>query len=62
MVRDDLRPCLAEIDLGAYPDGVLLALWAAEAYGHHARATPEGLLAAIDAMAAAGEACLSTAF
>ncbi len=62
IVRDDLRPRLGAIDAGQYPDTVLRALGAAGAYGHHADGSAQGLLAAIDAMAAAGEACLSTAF
>ena len=62
VVREDLRPRLAAIDAGAYPDAVLRALGAAGAYAQHGEGTAAGLLAAIDAMAQAGEACLSTAF
>ncbi|WP_393956876.1 acyl-CoA dehydrogenase family protein [Methylorubrum sp. POS3] len=62
IVREDLRPRLAAIDAGQYPDDVLHALGAAGAYAHHVAGAPAGLLAAIEAMAQAGEACLSTAF
>ncbi|GJE71054.1 acyl-CoA dehydrogenase family protein [Methylorubrum podarium] len=62
IVREDLRPRLAAIDAGEYPVDVLRALGAAGTFAHHVEGTPEGLLAAIDAMGQAGEACLSTAF
>ncbi|MEA1834969.1 acyl-CoA dehydrogenase family protein [Methylobacterium durans] len=62
IVRTDLAPQVGAIDAGTYPDAVLRALGAAGAYSHHIDGGPEGLLAAIDAMAEAGEACLSTAF
>ena len=62
IVREDLRPQAAAIDAGHYPEDVLRALGAAGAYGHHADGTPEGIVGAVEAMAQAGEACLSTAF
>ncbi|GEP03588.1 acyl-CoA dehydrogenase family protein [Methylobacterium oxalidis] len=62
VVREDLRPQVGAIDAGAYPAGVLRALGAAGAYDRHVEGGPEGLLGAVDAMAEAGEACLSTAF
>lgn len=62
IVRDQLRPRLSAIDAGEYPDGVLRALGAAGAFAHHVGDAPDGLLGAVDAMAEAGEACLSTAF
>ncbi|MDR7038952.1 alkylation response protein AidB-like acyl-CoA dehydrogenase [Methylobacterium sp. BE186] len=62
IVREDLRPQVGAIDAGAYPEAVLRALAAAGACAHHVDGGPEGLLAAVDAMAEAGESCLSTAF
>lgn len=62
VIREDLRPQVAAIDAGRYPEDVLRALGAAGAFAHHLDGTPEGLVGAIGAMAAAGEACLSTAF
>ena len=62
IVREDLRPRLAAIDAGQYPDDVLRALGAAGAYAHPVKGSPAGLLAAIDTMADVGEACLSAAF
>ncbi len=62
IVSARLRPRLAAIDAGEYPADILRALGAAGAYGHHADGTAVGLLAAIDAMTEAGQACLSTAF
>ncbi|WP_437871065.1 acyl-CoA dehydrogenase family protein [Methylorubrum extorquens] len=62
IVREALRPRLGAIDAGEYPADILRALGAAGAYGHHADGTAAGLLAAIDAMTEAGQACLSTAF
>lgn len=62
IVRDELGPLTAAIDGGLYPDAVLRNLGAAGAYAHHGAGTPEGLVAAVEAMAAAGAACLSTAF
>lgn len=62
IVRERLRPRLGAIDAGAYPDDILRALGAAGAYGHHVDGTAAGLLAAIDALTEAGQACLSTAF
>lgn len=51
-------------DEGVYPEEALRALGAAGAYRHHigGRAAGGGLTAAIDVMAEAGAACLSTAF
>ncbi len=62
IVREDLRPLADAIDAGLYPDHVLRALGAAGAYAHHVDGSPQGLIAAIEAMAVAGEACLSSAF
>ncbi|UMY19853.1 acyl-CoA/acyl-ACP dehydrogenase [Methylobacterium organophilum] len=62
IVRDELRPRLSAIDAGEYPESVLRSLGAAGAFSHHIGDNPDGLLGAVDAMAEAGEACLSTAF
>lgn len=62
IVRDALKPLSASIDGGLYPDAVLRSFGAAGAYTRHGEGTGEGLVAAIEAMAAAGTACLSTAF
>lgn len=62
IVSSDLRPQVREIDAGQYPAEVLHSLGTAGAYAHHVDGTPEGLIAAIEAMSQAGEACLSTAF
>lgn len=62
VVRDELAPIVGAIDGGLYPDGVLRGLGAAGAYAHHTQGTPEGLIRAVEAMAAVGATCLSTAF
>jgi len=62
IVRDSLRPQAGAIDAGLYPEDVLRTLGTAGAYAHHADGSPQGLLAAIEAMTLVGEACLSTAF
>ncbi|GBU20105.1 MULTISPECIES: acyl-CoA dehydrogenase family protein [Methylobacterium] len=62
VVREELRPRVAEIDAGAYPEAALRALGGSGAFGHHLGEAGEGLLAAVDAMGLVGEACLSTAF
>lgn len=62
IVREDLRPQAAAIDAGLYPQDLLRALGAAGAYARHIDGTPQGIVAAVEAMAQAGEACLSTAF
>ncbi|MGV7029570.1 acyl-CoA dehydrogenase family protein [Methylobacterium symbioticum] len=62
IVRTQLRPQVAAIDAGAYPEATLRALGAAGAYRHHADGTRAGLVRAVDAMSEIATACLSTAF
>ncbi|MCC0806826.1 acyl-CoA dehydrogenase [Methylobacterium sp. W2] len=62
IVRTELGPLAGAIDGGLYPEAILRHLGAAGAYAHHRDGTPEGLVAAIAAMATAGTVCLSTAF
>ncbi len=66
VVRRDLAPIVSAIDReGLYPEAVMRALGDAGAYGRHLPGfTPDGpdLAAAIAAISAAGEECLSTAF
>ncbi len=70
VVDQDLTSQVVAIDRdGVYPEAVLRRLGAAGAFAQHvcgeAGATvagPTGLMAAIEAMAAVGETCLSTAF
>ncbi|MBM3609753.1 MAG: acyl-CoA dehydrogenase, partial [Alphaproteobacteria bacterium] len=68
-VRDianaQLRPLAQEIDReGLYPEGVMRAFGAAGAFGAHLDVSggTADLRSAIDAMAIAGETCLSTSF
>ncbi len=62
VIATQLRPLVKEIDEhGLYPEGVMHALGAAGAYGHHAR--PQGdIAAAIAVMTEVGKVCGSTAF
>ena len=66
IVAERLRPLVQRIDAdGYYPVDVLRELGDADAYAHHTSTLgsgPAGLVAAIDAMAEAGAACMSTAF
>jgi alkylation response protein AidB-like acyl-CoA dehydrogenase len=66
IVADELRPLARRIDAeGYYPADILRRLGAAGAFAHHSEgggAGPAGIVAAVDAMAEVGEACLSTAF
>jgi len=65
IVADELRPLARRIDVeGYYPADILRRLGAAGAFAHHSErhgAGPAGIVAAVDAMAEVGEACLSTA-
>lgn len=62
IVASDLAPQVHKIDHdGIYPDAVLRSFGEAGAYAAHIGARPD-LIAAIEAMAVAGEQCLSTAF
>jgi len=67
IVREDLAPLVVKIDLeGFYPEQILRKIGAAGGFRQHlASQQPSGtcdMLAAIEAMAVAGEECLSTAF
>lgn len=62
IVQSELRPLAARIDGGHYPEAVLRRIGEAGAYAHHLDGSPEGLVAAVQAMTRAGTACLSTAF
>ncbi len=65
VVADTLHPLTVKIDQeGFYPADVLRELGAAGAFGQHlaVRGGPGDMAAAIDAMAAVGEECLSTSF
>lgn len=67
LVEDILAPQVREIDAGRYPEDVMRALGMAGAYGSHlpapgTAATGPDLWPAIEAMAKAGEHCISTAF
>jgi alkylation response protein AidB-like acyl-CoA dehydrogenase len=67
IVREDLAPLTVKIDLeGFYPEEILRKLGAAGGFRQHlASQLPSrscDMPAAVDAMAAAGEECLSTAF
>ncbi len=65
VVRSELTPVVADIDSkGIYPESVMRSLGQAGAFGQH---IPNGnaafsLKAAVEAMSAVGEVCLSTAF
>lgn len=66
IVSERLRPLVQRIDIdGYYPAEVLRRLGEAGAYAHHTTSLgdgPDGIVAAIDAMASVGASCLSTAF
>ena len=67
IVREDLAPLTVKIDLeGFYPEDVLRKLGAAGGFRQHLASQQSSrscdMPAAIEAMAAAGEECLSTAF
>jgi len=67
IVREDLAPLVVKIDLeGFYPEQILRKIGAAGGFRQHlASQQPSGacdMPAAIEAMAVAGEECLSTAF
>jgi alkylation response protein AidB-like acyl-CoA dehydrogenase len=66
IVNERLLPLVARVDIeGLYPAEVLRELGTAGAYAHHTRdhgSGPSGIAAAVEAMAEAGKACLSTAF
>ena len=57
----ELAPLVRQIDKGLYPEAVLRRLGEVGVYSPHASPQPR-LFAAIEAMARAGEECLSTAF
>ncbi len=57
----ELLPLVRSIDEGHYPERVLRRLGEVGAFSPHASA-PDGLFPAIEAMAAVGRHCLSTAF
>jgi alkylation response protein AidB-like acyl-CoA dehydrogenase len=67
IVREDLAPLAAKIDLeGFYPEEILRAIGAAGGFRQHLASQQPfrscDMPAAIDAMALAGEECMSTAF
>jgi alkylation response protein AidB-like acyl-CoA dehydrogenase len=65
IVRSDLVPIVEDIDRkGLYPEAVLKKLGQAGAFSQHLPngSAASGLKAAIEAMSAVGEVCLSTAF
>src|SRR4051812_42190242 len=57
----ELLPLVRSIDEGHYPEAVLRRLGEVGAFSPHASA-PDGLFQTIEAMAAVGRHCLSTAF
>jgi alkylation response protein AidB-like acyl-CoA dehydrogenase len=61
VASDELLPLVRSIDEGHYPERVLRRLGEVGAFSPHA-SDPGGLFQAIEAMAAVGRHCLSTAF
>jgi alkylation response protein AidB-like acyl-CoA dehydrogenase len=61
VVSTELKPLVRRIDQGHYPEVVLRRLGEAGAYSAHAGPEPR-LFEAVQAMARAGQECLSTAF